>query len=220
MPLSLIKSLIEPRKIESPTLEISTSPLENLISYRTVSCPPFLRSLSSSSGETLSPPCESPTVVKSCKHCSFSFRRDERQQDNLEFCSKGNTHFSTLFLSGHFPSSSSIGPLITWAKQSNMNFFCNIPQIAVFATPGSSHHRSPLLQRLTSRPLLRYQMRRRPLWSRLTPARRWNSTTQKLNATLTRVTVIRRPGVCLIQKGKRSLCRPTRHHVTTKTRRK
>jgi hypothetical protein len=89
MPLSLIKSLIEPRKVESPTLEISTSPFDSLISYRTVSCPPFLRSLSASSGETLTPPCESPTVVKSCKHCSFSFRRDERQQDNLEFCSKG-----------------------------------------------------------------------------------------------------------------------------------
>ena len=29
------------------------------------------------------------TVVKSCKHCSFSFRSDVKQTEGLEFCSKG-----------------------------------------------------------------------------------------------------------------------------------
>ena len=44
-------------------------------------------SLSTSEHGSTSPECS--TVVKSCKHCSFSFRIDDKQKDGLDYCSKG-----------------------------------------------------------------------------------------------------------------------------------
>ena len=94
MPFSLLVSLPETIREQQSTSDITGSPTDNIYRYRTAFLPlppPFSRSSSASSNETISSHCESPTVVRSCKHCSFSFRSNEKQQDGLEFCSKGTT---------------------------------------------------------------------------------------------------------------------------------
>ena len=55
----------------------------------TCSTPSSGLSPSTSEHGSTSPECT--TVVKSCKHCSFSFRIDDKQKDGLDFCSKGRT---------------------------------------------------------------------------------------------------------------------------------
>jgi hypothetical protein len=92
MPFSLLVSLPETNSEQPSTTDMTGSPSDSIYRSRSTYLPlppPFSRSSSASSNETISPHCTSPTVVRSCKHCSFSFRSNEKQQDGLEFCSKG-----------------------------------------------------------------------------------------------------------------------------------
>ena len=92
MPFSLLVSPSETNSEQPCTTDITGSPSDSIYRSRSTFLPlppPFSRSSSASSNETTSSHCESPTVVRSCKHCSFSFRSNDKQQDGLEFCSKG-----------------------------------------------------------------------------------------------------------------------------------
>jgi hypothetical protein len=92
MPFSLLVSLPETNSEQPSTTDMTGSPSDSIYRSRSTYLPlppPFSRSSSASSNETISSHCTSPTVVRSCKHCSFSFRSNEKQQDGLEFCSKG-----------------------------------------------------------------------------------------------------------------------------------
>lgn len=99
MPLSLIRDSGDMNRADSPS-DSYPQPFfrfhPNCVQRdQTASCPIPITGSSSLQSPESGITSESTPVVKSCKHCSFSFRSDGKHAE-VDFCSKGNERSLSL----------------------------------------------------------------------------------------------------------------------------